>query len=191
MSSVIDLTIRDARPEDASFLAKCIMAGMHFYDFEGAVPEDGDIYERLIECEKRTDTLYSYAHSRIAETDGTVVGSLLSYPGDIYRNLRHKAFTELWPELIEMEATSDQETDPGEYYLDSLAVLPAYRGRGIGRTLLKDGIDKGIALGYKQIALVADSDMPHLVSLYSSIGFIPADHRQTFGVDFQRMIYSV
>ena len=30
MASVI---IRDARPEDAPFLAKCVMAGMHYYDF--------------------------------------------------------------------------------------------------------------------------------------------------------------
>ena len=89
-----------------------------------------------------------------------------------------------------MEAASDQETDPGEYYLDSLAVLPSYRGRGIGRALLRDGIDKSMSLGYKQIALVADSDMPHLIKLYSSLGFIPAGHRHAFGVDFQRMNYA-
>lgn len=184
------MIIRDARPEDAPFLAKCIMAGMHFYDFEAEIPEGNDIYERLVECEKRTDTLYSFAHTRVAETDGIAVGSLLSYPGNIYRDLRHKAFTELWPELAETESNSDQETAPGEYYLDTLAVLPDYRGNGIGRALLKDGIEKGITLGYKQIALAADSDMPHLIKLYSSIGFVPADHRHAFGVDFQRMIYT-
>lgn len=68
------------------------------------------------------------------------------YPGDIYRDLRRKTFTEFWPELAEEEATYDQETDPGEYYLDCVAVLPAYRRRGIGRALLKDGIAKGICL---------------------------------------------
>ena len=184
------MIIRDAHPEDAPFLAKCIMAGMHFYDFETDTPEGSDIYARLVACERQTDTLYSYVHTRVAEIDGIAVGSLLSYPGEIYRNLRRKAFTELWPELSELEAASDQETDPGEYYLDSLAVLPSYRGRGIGRALLRDGIDKSMSLGYKQIALVADSDMPHLIKLYSSLGFIPAEHRHAFGVDFQRMIYA-
>ena len=44
------VTIRDARPEDAPFLAKSIMAGMHVYDF---VPEShrhafGVDFQRMI-----------------------------------------------------------------------------------------------------------------------------------------------
>ena len=53
------------------------------------------------------------------------------------------------------------------------------------------GLRKGRDLGYDQIALVADSEMQHLVRLYESIGFVPADHRHVFGVDFQRMIYKI
>ena len=186
-----DYIIRDAHPDDAPFLAKCIMAGMHFYDFETDIPEEEDIYRNLIGSERRDDLLYSYKYTRVAEIDGTPVGSLLSYPGDIYRGLREKTFAELWPEFFDTYGDSDQETDPGEYYLDSLAVLPAYRGRGIGRALLLDGIRKGESMGYNRITLVADSDMPHLIRLYESIGFIPADHRHAYGVDFQRMIYEI
>ena len=181
--------IRKARPEDAPFLAKCIMAGMHFYDFGTEVPEKEDIFRSLVECERRDDLLYSYRHSRVAEADGKVVGALLSYPGDIYKRLREKTFAEIWPDFFPTHGDSEQETDPGEYYLDSLAVLPEYRGRGIGKALLQDGIRKGIDLGFNQIALVADSDMPHLISLYKSLGFVPADHRHAFGVDFQRMVF--
>ena len=185
-----DYTIRDAHPEDAPFLAKCIMAGMHFYDFETDIPQDNDIFERLVECERRADLLYSYRYTRVAEMDGAPVGSLLSYPGEIYRDLRHKTFGELWPDLAQMDAESELETGPGEYYLDSLAVMPSFRRLGIGKALLLDGIRKGESLGYERIALVADSEMPHLVRLYESIGFVPADHRQAFGVDFQRMIFT-
>lgn len=186
-----DYIIRDARPTDASFLAKCIMAGMHFYDFETDVPEATDIYERLIECERREDLLYSYRRTRVAEIDGAPVGSLLSYPGEIYRELHRKTFREFWPELAQMDAESEMETGPGEYYLDSLAVVPSCRHHGIGKALLLDGIRKGESLGYDRITLVADSGMPHLVRLYGSIGFVPAGHRHVFGVDFQRMVYEV
>ena len=185
-----DYIIRDAHPDDAPFLAKCIMAGMHFYDFETEIPADSDIYERLIECEGRDDLLYSYRFTRVAEVLGVPVGSLLSYPGEIYRDMRHKTFNELWPDLAQMDAESEMETGPGEYYLDTLAVLPSYRHHGIGKALLVDGIRKGESLGYDRIALVADSGMPHLVRLYESIGFVPADHRHVFGVDFQRMIFA-
>ena len=34
------MLIRDATPEDAPFLAKCLIAGMHFYDFETEIPEN-------------------------------------------------------------------------------------------------------------------------------------------------------
>ena len=184
------MLIRDATPEDAAFLAKCLIAGMHFYDFETEIPEYKDIYLDLVDCEKRTDLLYSYKDSRIAEVDGKVVGSLLSYPGDNYKELRHKTFSELWPEYISMDTDSEQETGPGEYYLDTLAVLPEYRRRGIGRALLEDGIKKGLAAGYDLITLVVDSDMPHLIRLYESVGFKKAEHRWIFRVDFLRMTYS-
>ena len=47
------LSFRDATPSDAPFLAKCIIAGMHFYDFEPRIPSERDIYDRLVECERR------------------------------------------------------------------------------------------------------------------------------------------
>ena len=105
------LTIRDAAPSDAPFLAKCIMAGMHFYDFETDIPENRDIYDRLIECEQREDLLYSYSRTRVAEVDGRVAGSLLSYPGELYKDLRHRTFTELWPEFFKMDKMAQQMAD--------------------------------------------------------------------------------
>jgi 2',3'-cyclic-nucleotide 2'-phosphodiesterase (5'-nucleotidase family) len=54
-----------------------------------------------------------------------------------------------------------------------------------------DGIKIGISQGFNKIALVADSEYDHLIRLYESIGFVPAEHRHAFGTDFMRMIYSV
>lgn len=187
-----DLHIRDGRPSDAHFLAECIMAGMHMYDFEEVLNDDlTDILGRLTSCEAHTDTLYSHARTRVAEVDGTPVAALLSYPGALYRELRDRTFREYWPAYFTEHAKDDPETDPGEYYLDSLAVLPAFRLKGIGKAMLEDGIRRGIEEGFTRIALVADSGMPHLVSLYESMGFTPAEHRHAFGTDFLRMLYTV
>jgi len=185
------LILRDALPSDAPFLAECIMAGMHFHDFETDIPADREIYERLVECERREDLLYSHRYSRIAESDGVPVGSLLSYPGEIYSPMRRRTFSELWPDLAGMEAASEQETGPGEYYLDSLAVVPGFRRQGIGRALLLDGVRKGRDLGYRRVTLVADSGMPRLVDLYKSIGFVPEGFVRAFGVEFRKMVFSL
>lgn len=190
MNLLEQIHIRDARPDDAPFLAKCIMAGMHFYDFEEELSGDNAaIFENLTLCEQRTDTLYSYINTRVAEMDGKMAGALLSYPGEIYKDLRTSTFKEFWPGFFAQFCEDDPETGPGEYYLDSLAALPEYRGKGIGRALLEDGIQKGIILGFRQVSLVADAEMPKLINLYQSVGFVPAGHRHAFGVDFQRMIY--
>ena len=103
--------------------------------------------------------------------------------------MRRRTFEQLWPDFFKMERTSEQEADPGEYYLDTLVVLPLYRRRGIGRALLEDGIRKGFSLGYDRITLVADRDLPHLVRLYESVGFRKADIRHIFGVEFQRLVF--
>ena len=55
--------------------------------------------------------------------------------------------------------------------------------------MLEDGIRKGIALGYNRITLVADSEMPHLIRLYESVGFLPAGRCHAFGVEFQKMVF--
>jgi len=183
--------IRNARPSDAPFLAECILAGMHFADFDKKL--DGDLshlLEMVTECERREDTLYSYSRTRVAEVDGKPVAALLSYPGELYKDLKERTFRELWPGYFTRFGNDDPETDPGEYYLDSLAVHPDYRRLGIGRALLEDAIQIGLSQGYTRIALVADAEMPNLIGLYSSMGFVPADHRHAFGVDFLRMVYS-
>ncbi|MGN0032923.1 MAG: GNAT family N-acetyltransferase [Candidatus Limimorpha sp.] len=185
------MIIRNATPSDAPFLAKCVMAGMHFFDFECEIPENEVLFERLTECERRDDLLYTYRNSRVAEVDGVVVGSLLSYPGDIYKEVRQRTFNELWPELLELDAESEQETVEGEYYLDSIAVLPSFRGRGIGQALVRDSIQRGISLGFNKITLVVDPGMPYLVSLYTSLGFSLAGHCHAFGVDFRKMEYCI
>lgn len=185
------LTIRDAVPSDVPFLAECIMAGFHISDFDKLLSDDlSDILESITECETREDTLYSSSKTRVAEIDGKQAGALLSYPGEYYMELRDKTFRQYWPGFFTEYPDSDPETDPGKYYLDSLAVHPDYRKQGIGRALLEDGIEKGLRLGFKKVTLVADAGYPHLIKLYESIGFVPTDHRHVFGTDFLRMVYT-
>ena len=52
---------------------------MHLYDFETELPSERDIYDRLVECEKRGNLLYSHAWTRVPEVDGVVAGSLLIF----------------------------------------------------------------------------------------------------------------
>ena len=68
--------IRDAQASDSPFLAQCILAGFHLYDFESEGPKDKKLYLLLNECIKREDLLYTFKFARIAEVDGAAAGAL-------------------------------------------------------------------------------------------------------------------
>ena len=64
----------------------------------------------------------------------------------------------------------DDETAEGEFYLDSLAVYPHYRKRGIASQLLNRFISHAASLGLPA-ALLVDKGNPSAERLYTSLGF--------------------
>ena len=68
----------------------------------------------------------------------------------------------------------------GEFYLDSLAVYPEYRGRGIAKQLLKRFIDHAASISLPA-ALLVDKGNPNAERLYKSIGFVYANDAMWVG----------
>ena len=60
----------------------------------------------------------------------------------------------------------------GTYELSKMAVLPALRGRGIGRRLLAFTIEQAREMGAKQLSLGSSTKLPNAVHLYESLGFV-------------------
>lgn len=174
----VDITFRDATPQDAHLLAWTVMTAI------GADWKDLSRAELMCSAE---DTLYSWKRARIAMVGEMAAGCLISYPGEDYEKLRDHTWSRYWGAKDYSVGSFENETFPGEYYLDSLAVLPEFRGMGIGKKLLLDGIAKGHSLGFDRITLIAESDAPKLQDYYKSIGFHPEDHMEFFGHDYIRM----
>lgn len=65
----------------------------------------------------------------------------------------------------------DDETQAGELYLDSLAVLPEYRRQGIAQQLLKATKEKADKLKLPCVGLLVDKGNPAGEALYASVGF--------------------
>lgn len=86
---------------------------------------------------------------------------------------------------------------PGEFYLDSLAVLPEFRRMTfeyagstdrIGHLLMLDGIEEGRRKGLHRISLIVDKAKPRLNSYYSALGFRPDGEVLFFGHLYNRMV---
>lgn len=184
------ITLRPATPEDAAFVTLTLMEALtrDALQPDGQLkPEAVETHRRLTPITLRDDTLYSWRHTVLAvdETD-TPVGGIIAYPGGLYDELQRTTFA-LIPDLLDFDpAQMYPEARPGEYYLDSLCVLPTHRGQGIGRMLLQRAIADGQAQGLTPTLAVHPENLK-AQALYARQGFRPAGRYFIFGEDYLRM----
>lgn len=157
------IEVRRARREDAATIAMAVAMAV---GYDTSHP----IYPVFLALAGREHTQYSYRNALIAEVDGCVAGALVGYDGALLQELR----TPIYPLLEEhLGATPhiEDETEAGEFYLDSIGVLPEYRGLGVGRRLLMAMTEKAFAEGHERVGLIVDFDNPQAERLYASLGF--------------------
>ncbi len=135
-------------------------------------------------------SMYSWKNSIVACDGDEVIGCIICYEGDRYDYLRQYTWGNLWSDIDkEFIKNTPAEAYPGEYYLDSMAIKPEYRGRGIGKQLIEAAINKGRELGYKKFSLLVDVDKPRLKAYYKTIGFSESGKMMFFGHLYNRMSY--
>ncbi|MBR3492289.1 MAG: GNAT family N-acetyltransferase [Bacteroidales bacterium] len=180
--------LRDATLDDAPFIARVVLAGIDMLDIDAVLPdEQRAIFEHLIEICRMDDTLYNYCNTRIAEVDGKPVGALVAYDGACYAKMREKTFG-----LVQQTSGMDlsrnaMETGPGEYYLDSMAILSDFRGVGIGKMLMRDRVDFALNNGFQKVTLLVDKDKPRLQEYYQSEGFSFSKEMFVFGAWYNKL----
>ena len=70
-----------------------------------------------------------------------------------------------------------------EAHITNLAVHPEYRGKGIGRLLLKGMIDYGLSNGIQSFTLEVRESNKAAIGLYSKLGFKKAGSRKGYYSD--------
>lgn len=178
----MSIDIRSANPEDADMVSWIVFAALDIYD---------SITEKMLLSCSEADTLYSWDNTRLISVDGKVVGGLIAYQGSEYSRLREKTWPMCWDEDKSFLDSIEQECLPGEYYLDSMALLPEYRGQGLGKALIIDAIEQGKKKGCASATLLADKDKIGLVNYYKIIGFEIYDSMIYFGHDYWKMKYTI
>ncbi len=183
-----NIEIIDAEAGDAEMIAAAIMEAVGD-DIVGHMAGDktredvAGIFTRLA---RREDSQYSYRNTRIAlMPDGKKGGVCVSYDGGKLKSLRRSFFEEanrvLGWNISEKEVDAlPGETNEEEFYLDSIATLPEYRGQGVATALIADAAKKAASAGRPLGLLVAD-DNPKARKLYESLGFLPVGRRPFAG----------
>lgn len=85
----------------------------------------------------------------------------------------------------------DDETQAGEVYLDSLAVMPDHRGKGIATSLLRAMIEKAAKEGHPAVGLLVDKGNPNAERLYLHVGFEYANDSSWGGHPMRHLVYRI
>ena len=173
------INIRQAQKSDAHIIAQAV--AMAIGDENAMKNYCGEEYMTLLtRIAESEDSQYSYHNTFVAEIDGKVAGAVIGYDGARLHELRATTYSIIYNELWRTPSIPD-ETEAGEFYLDTLAVLPEHRGLGIGRMLITAIRDKAFATGHSRVGLIVDFDNPRAESLYTSLGFARAGTKMFLG----------
>ncbi len=176
------MTFRPATENDSYFIAHGFHMAMHYKHSEEEIAR----FAELI-C-TRDDVLYCAGNTLIAEYNGEMAGMLTAYDGRYYHEMRERTM-KLIKEYFDTEFPDmEDEAVEGEYYIDSLAVWPQYRGIGLGTALLERGIAEGLRLGLN-VTLTVDPKNKNAQSLYASLGFERDGELFIFGKNYWKMTY--
>ena len=191
MTIIKMIEIREASKSQAAEIASLIMTAMTddcclYFCGEGYGLED--FHKMMTMLVEREDSQYSYQNTLVAMDAEQVVGISVSYDGGCLHELR-RAFIEAAKEQIGKDHSGmDDETQAGELYLDSLAVLPDYRRQGIARKLLLATKERANRQDLPCVGLLVDKDNPVGEALYTSVGFQYVNDNQWGGHPMKHLI---
>ena len=172
------MKIVPASIEQAESIASLIMLAMNHeccQNFAGPSHTLEDFHRMMTALVGRDDSQYSYRNAMVALDDNTtdghpvVAGVIVGYDGADLHRLR-ETFLQAAKEFLGQDFRGMvDETQAGEYYIDSLAVNESYRHQGLATLLLKKLIDQK---GQRQpVGLLVDKGNPGAERLYRSLGF--------------------
>ena len=182
--------IRKAQPEDTEQLAR-----LSYIIWEGLETDLVQHIERtrLLDVIERSMTDVKYRghidNIWVYIIEGQVAGCLIAYPG--------KDELELEKAWLELDLDEDirayglpmptKEAKDDEWYIETVATFPEYRGRGVATALFRHVI--GQHPDY-QWSLNCDVDNTGALSLYHKLGFESAGTIDLYGHEHYHMVLS-
>jgi ribosomal protein S18 acetylase RimI-like enzyme len=184
--------IRAARPTDAEEVVPLIIQALGKLANKLTNVEDEELIDQLFKhFFQQRNNQYSYENTLIFEEEGKVLGSINAYDGGKLLELR-KAFLNY---VIEHYQASDvnqgTETEAGEFYLDSISVHPSAQGKGIGKQLIRAGIDWAKKLGHHTVGLLVEQNNENALRLYQKTGFVIQNEKQFSGGLYHHMVFKI
>ena len=177
--------IRTATPADAPFVAPLMFQAMSEIVFKLIQREDPLESVRFLErLFLKQNNQYSYENTLVYEKDKQILGSLVYYNGAHIDPLSQSVF-DFVKDSYGHNIRLEKETQAGEFYIDTLSVLPAAQGKGIGSKLITHL--KKVAT--QPIGLLVDVQNPEAERLYTRLGFEYVNEQTLAGGRYKHLVF--
>jgi ribosomal protein S18 acetylase RimI-like enzyme len=181
------ITVRKATLNDSEIIATYLLLAMEEIVHKFTGEEDPEkAREFMLHFVQRKNNQYSYQNCWVAEDDMEVVAAVNVYNGAQLNELR-KPVIEYLRSSFNSDFKWEDETQAGEYYIDSLGVHPDQHGKGIGTKLLQFVIDEYVNRGKQTLGLLVHEENPQAKRLYLKLGFGSAGKKVLFGKNVEHL----
>jgi ribosomal protein S18 acetylase RimI-like enzyme len=179
--------IRKAHKKDSLEIAQLMLLAMEdvVYAFLGSndLQQASDFMHQLV---RQENNQYSFENTWVAEEDNQLIGSITVYDGAKLQQLREPVLS-LLSRNYKRNVSPEDETEPGEFYIDTIAVHREHQGKGLGTKLLKFVIDRIVHQERGRLGLLVDIKNPKAKSLYLQLGFKEVGRKQLMGHSYEHL----
>ena len=181
------MLIRKATPEDSKAIAEYALLAMEeiVYQFIGEKDTE-KAFQFLTNLIRKKATQYSYENCWVAEIENDVVAAAIVYDGAKLQELREPVAKEI-KSTFNKDFNPENETQAGEYYIDSVGVSPYQQGKGVGSKLFQFLIDEFVHKRNETLGLLVDKDNPDAKKLYLKLGFEIVDEKILTGKKMEHL----
>ncbi len=176
-----NLLIRKATKEDADAIAPLLYLAME--DIVAQLIDDTNADNGIAFLShflKLKDNQYSWQNCWLIASDDVVLAAINIYDGAHLEVLRNPILNYLQSHT-DQKINPENETQQGEFYIDSLGVSPIAQGQGLGKRLLEFVIEEFVNKQQKTLGLLVDFENPRAKVLYEKLGFILVGEKQLLG----------
>lgn len=181
------ITIRKATLNDAEFIATYLLLAMEdiVYRFIGS-KDAAKAAEFMLHFVQQANNQYSYQNCWVAEINSEVVAAVNVYDGARLDELRQPVIDYI-KSKFSRDFKPEDETQAGEYYIDSLGVNRRQRGKGVGSKVLQYLIDEYANKQHQTLGLLVDGENPGAKRLYLKMGFKTVGQKFLFGKSLEHL----